>query len=365
MKDEAIFFESFTQQSKLKVDRTNRLIKGVKLVGLVSLDNKRRYSKQVLKDAIPRYEGKPVYTNHPLDPSTGQPNGKRSRTVEEKLGAVVNVRLTDDGLYGDVRYLSKHPMTERLLEAAEDFPEAFGMSHAVSLQGKYAKDGFYDVESIPVVRSVDLVCEPGTVKGLHESRSNMLTLKVFFESLIPKFHKTKHRLLKSVFEEDMMPADTPMDVAPVDATTDPDEALKQGFRAAALAVIDDDSMGAAEKLKKLKELLTTQEKLASGGASEPAPESDDSDSKDTESRLMTAVAICHEASISPSPVLIKSLVALETDEERRQLVAQQKAAFESTRPQSRGPGVKKPEPTPATGGAPKDAKDYASRFKGK
>jgi hypothetical protein len=354
-------FETFFQPKKLVVDREARLIKGVKILGLSSSNN-RRYTPKAIREAVELYRDKPVYTNHPLDPTTGKPDGKRSRTVEEKFGAIRNVEVREDGIYGDIRYLSTHPMTARVLEAAEEFPEAFGMSHAAQLKGKFGGDGVFEVDHIPAVRSVDIVCEPGTVTGLHESRSTMTTLKVFFESLIPKFHKSKQKILRAVFEEDMMPPDAPMD-APA-GESDPDEAMKAGFKAAIDAVWQqycDGTLDAAAAGKKVTEFLKTHAKLGDK-AEEPAEEPDADDKATESSRMWSAIALCNEAKISPTPVLMKALVAFESDDDRRAMVNQHKAAFESTSPRSSGPGGGKKTAT-AEPELPQNAAEFAKRIK--
>jgi hypothetical protein len=68
----------------------------------------------------------------------------------------------------------------------------------------------------------------------------------------------------------------PMDAAAAPAS-DPDEALRQGFRATVLAVVDDDGLSAAEKVQRIKELLTAHEKLAAGGRSDVEEDDDRKD----------------------------------------------------------------------------------------
>ena len=78
--------------------------------------------------------------------------------------------MEGEGLYGDLVYLKTHPMAERICEAAERMPDAFGMSHNAQGEGEENKDGVFVVSKIVEVRHVDLVADPATTKSLSEAR---------------------------------------------------------------------------------------------------------------------------------------------------------------------------------------------------
>ena len=155
-KDDFILNES----EKFAVDNNSGIISGVKLVGFNSKNN-RVYTKACLREALGLYEGKPVNLNH-------TPVGDEVR-VEDRLGKVTNVRMTDSGIYGDLHFLRTHPMSERILEAAEKMPELFGFSQRSIGTVKFNKNGPEEVSKIKNVLSVDLVSDPATTKSLMES----------------------------------------------------------------------------------------------------------------------------------------------------------------------------------------------------
>lgn len=177
--------ERFGAENSDRIDRKAGIIRGVKLVGLESVNpasiigikgpagrKPYRYSLKALEDAIPLYEGKPVNIDHPRTSrdSTGRRIIDRSgRTVTERFGQIRDVRLADDGLYGDLHYNREHELTPMILEAAERFPETLALSHDVDIVPEIIGDQMTVVE-IPVVRAVDLIGErPGTTFGLFES----------------------------------------------------------------------------------------------------------------------------------------------------------------------------------------------------
>lgn len=348
-----------------EVDHDNATIKRVKVLGFEST-NGRRYSRESVKAAAHLYENAAVYCNHPIDPATGKPKSNRSRTVEDRLGKLVNVRLENDGLYADLQLLKTHPMTERVLEAAERMPDAYGLSHAADVDYSIGQSGVMEISEITAVRSVDLVCEPGTVSGLFESKKggNMpTTVKSVFESL--KLHPKKKKIVAKLFEEGDMPADLPMDAMPEDmGNTDPDEALKQGFWAAIEAVWNSDS-DVGEKVKKIGELIKTHGKLTATDAAEApveeeddqeeeakveeecdpekdrANESTDQDLKRENARLkgkLETMSLCESAGVKLSETLIDALASLPADK-RKAAVMEQKALSKVGATRSSGPGI--------------------------
>jgi hypothetical protein len=142
----------------LRVDRERAVISGVKILGLESA-NGRSYSPRALAAARALYEGRPVNIDHVDGPR---------RSYRDRIGRLTAVTLGADGLYGDLHLNPKHPLAEQLLWDAEHAPENVGLSH--DARGRTAiRDGRVIVEAIESVRSVDLVAEPATTKGLFES----------------------------------------------------------------------------------------------------------------------------------------------------------------------------------------------------
>lgn len=148
----------------LCVDRKAGIIRGVKVLGLIS-ENGRRYTPAAVKAAADLYEGVRVNVDHPHK-DAGQP-----RSAYDRLGRLVNIRYVEgEGLYGDLEILMSHPMARRICEAAERMPDAFGLSHNAQGEGEEDKGGVFVVSRIAEVRHVDLVADPATTRSLNESK---------------------------------------------------------------------------------------------------------------------------------------------------------------------------------------------------
>lgn len=150
-----------SHDAKLRIDHEASILRGVKLLGLVS-SNGRRYSQAALSSAMPLYERAKVNVNH----APGGPLAPRN--YQERFGVINNVRLREGvGLFGDLHFNPKHPVADQLLWDAENAPENVGLSHNV-LAKTSKQHGETVVEIITQVNSVDLVADPATTKGLFE-----------------------------------------------------------------------------------------------------------------------------------------------------------------------------------------------------
>lgn len=152
-----------TESDNFSVDVNAGLIKNVKLVGFNSKNN-RVYSRKCLEDALKLYEGAPVNANHV--------DSDKEVSIYDRLGKIENVKMTDEGVFGDFKFLKSHPMAERVLEAADKMPELFGFSHRAQGTVKSNKSGPEEVSKISNVLSVDLVSDPATTRSLSEAVSN-------------------------------------------------------------------------------------------------------------------------------------------------------------------------------------------------
>jgi hypothetical protein len=142
-------------------DAKEGVIRGVKIVGLESRNN-RRYLPEAVRQAIHLYEGVKVNVNHPK----GHPGAPRD--YQDRLGCLRNVRFEETGLYGDLFFNPHHPVAEQLVWDALHAPENVGLSHNV--QARTAREGdMVVVEEIGHVHSVDLVADPATTTSLFES----------------------------------------------------------------------------------------------------------------------------------------------------------------------------------------------------
>lgn len=153
----------YVHSSGVKINASPGVLQGVKILGFRS-HNGNRYTSQALQAAKPLYEGIKVNVNHP-------PHGqeKSPRDYRDRLGKVINVRLTESGLYGDFQYNPKHPLAEQLAWDAKHSPENLGFSHNAEGRGRKVGDEFL-VEEILLVRSVDLVADPASTRGLFEAQ---------------------------------------------------------------------------------------------------------------------------------------------------------------------------------------------------
>lgn len=156
-------FREYTSSSELRIDRDKCLLRNVKVLGYES-KNGRRYTESAARAAIDLYRGAPVNVNHTIAANDG-----RERPIEDRFGWLENVRHERDGIYADLRYLKTDPRAEKVTEIAEANPALIGLSHHAYGNGKAGKDGQMIVEQITRVKSVDLVCDPATTRGLFES----------------------------------------------------------------------------------------------------------------------------------------------------------------------------------------------------
>jgi hypothetical protein len=230
--------------SASKVDRTAGVIRGVKLIGFESRNN-RIYPPKVLKEAVHLYEGAKVNIDHP-DRGPGQ-----ERKYSDRFGAIKNVRFVEgQGLYGDFHFNPHHPMTEQVLWDAENNPEALGFSHNATLRLGKPQGGKEVIESIVQIRSMDLVADPATTTSLFESQMD----------------------------------ESPAVVAPTE-TVDPKSAMKGAFRQMIMAAVDDESLDMKATIKKISEIMKSQEKLMGGGSSAPATDDDAEEAYDKDKKM--------------------------------------------------------------------------------
>jgi len=173
--------EAVASSTGMEVDRDAGIIHGVKILGLVS-DNNRKYMPEAVRKAKSLYEGIKVNIDHPAESGD-------VRSAEDRFGKLINVKYVEgEGLYGDLMFLKSHPMAERICEAAErnDMNDTFGLSHNAQGDGQEDDQGCFVVSSIVEVRHVDLVADPATTKSLREARTRMKEATDFENSQIKR-----------------------------------------------------------------------------------------------------------------------------------------------------------------------------------
>jgi hypothetical protein len=155
----------FSEVTEEQIDREQGLIRNVKLLGLRSKNRRNYDTPGVRKEAGKVLEGARIYIDHP-------PTATTPRSYRDKI-AVVEGAVTyrpGAGHFGTIRYNPKHPLAEQFLWDVKNAPRSFGMSINASVKmGKTDSSGDTAVESIDLVRSIDIVTNPATAEGLFES----------------------------------------------------------------------------------------------------------------------------------------------------------------------------------------------------
>lgn len=318
--------------SPLKVDREAGVIRGVKIIGNKSV-NKREYPQPVLRKAIAFYEGRSVNISHPSREHVAD-----DRPFESLFGRIENVREDESGLRGDLPYIKAHPLAEMVCEAAERFPNNFGLSQNAHVNWLVKEDGHRVCESVNKVRSVDLVCRPATTNGIFESEDATMS----------------------------MPSQPAGGNGP-DANPDvsaPD--IKTLFMNGAEQIFDEEDTDPGEKAKRISALAKTLLKVQDDVDAAVNGEEDDDDPndggesvkiKEENEQLKAQLAAiqrrdkARQALIAggiekPSDVQIESVSVLESEEKQAALIATWKPA-EKKPDASSGGGAAKPKSLPA------------------
>lgn len=160
--------ESATFQSEaVRLDRPNAVLHDVKFIGWISA-KKRRYKRKAVESAALFYDGAKVNLDHAI---TDGANDLAPAHVkpQDRFGRLRNIRVTDEGGFADLHYNPEHAWAKTFEWFAENDPGMIGLSHDAVLEGPMSLDGSHDIERIAKVYSVDIVADPGTTRGLHES----------------------------------------------------------------------------------------------------------------------------------------------------------------------------------------------------
>lgn len=364
--------------SPLKIDRDAGVIYGVKVLGRYSrgshsvreAENGTEYTPECMRAALPLYEGAKVFTDHPADRS--KPGVERG--TREAFGVLRNARVEsdDDGVRADLHYLRKNQLAEDVLDDVERGLGIYGLSHnAASDRERIDRaNRRLVIESIAVVRSVDLVTRPATNRNLWESQeptAMTITIRSLLESQAARFLKSPARSgwLRALLEDDALSDAMTGEMDAPAAESDPDAAMWGGFWAAISAIGEKykaGEMDAAAAAKAVAKYFKTHEKLSQADEPEDVTESDDEpDKKDDKGKTDTMESLaaenarlkreaacrtlCESESFTPKPTQLKALVLLESDAERKELIGSFKVAAPAPKPGARSvaPGGTKPK----------------------
>lgn len=274
------FRETHYLEAKPQVDQEGGLIRGVKVLGIESR-NQRRYPNDVMKAAAHKYEGVKVYIDHPKRSELGE-----DRSFRDWAGNLRSPRVESDGIYADVRLRRKSESYEEIIEAATDFWKDFGFSHVADCDS-YEDHGVDVVESINEVLSADIVTEPATTNGLYESMGADKTKESGSKRVAKKFREIvaglpdgsgERRILREM-EEDLMAPEAVVEMAPEASA---DEQMKAAFRSAIVAAFDDSSLDTKATIARIGEVIRSYEKLTGDGKKDDAPDEDGGDDSPAE-----------------------------------------------------------------------------------
>lgn len=407
----------FSGEAASRVDRANRVIRGVKILGLqsrnsarvlgVNSDQKYSYAPEAIAEAQPLYEGIGVYVDHPkvqYDRSGARQVASEPRKTADRFGRIVNVRSEPSGLFGDLEYIASHPLAEFVCETAERMPEQLAMSQNAFGGPTVKPDGRVVIERISSVESVDVIGEkPGTTSSLFESQATLpeettvkLTVKKILESHGPASVGAAN--LASVLEMDDMAT---MGELPVDVPEEMDAEgqMRAAFRSMVMSVLDDESLDAAAQVAKVKEILAARDKLLAPEvpAEDPAPATEaeedtemtpeekaaaekDAATKESLIRLKRenaelkaekaarALIESHNVDlksrklplIEATAVRVKAVASLTSEADRKELVR----TWESVAPTTERPRSAPPSVLNRDKASTPDGKGFASRIKG-
>ena len=246
-----------SQKGFERVDRESGVIHGVKVLGPKSR-NGRIYDDEAIRRAMPMYENAVVNLNHQRFKPGEAP---ADRPIQDRWGVLKNVRYFEGSLFADLHYIKSHPMTEQLIEAAERFPDTFGLSHDAAGDERVV-DGERRVVEVYDVRSVDVVADPATNDGLFESHQRgkaMKSIRQFVEGYNPK--SKQDMAVKECIAEGM---DEYPDVGAMPMEEgqmqEEDGGVKAAFKAVMMRILDDETLDTAGKLSKLKSIMMAADK---------------------------------------------------------------------------------------------------------
>jgi hypothetical protein len=118
-----------------------------------------------MRAALHKYEGSVVNLDH-------KPNEHRS--VMDRFGQIVNVRLEENGIWGDLVFNPAHPYAPAFKYFVDYQPDALGISHAAICKTKMERDGTELVQEIYDLESCDIVARAATNKNIFESYNQIL-----------------------------------------------------------------------------------------------------------------------------------------------------------------------------------------------
>lgn len=235
-----------TDPAALRVDRAARVLRGVRVLGATSINN-RQYTKAAVDAAAPMYNNQSVFYDHPTE-------ANQVRSVADKAGWLEDVHPDQHGgLTGNFHYLQNDTRIGKIIEAAERSPEQFGLSHNVEADCRREGDRVV-VEAITAVRSVDIVTNPASTKSLFEHQEQ---IQMQEQLLTPPS--------ADALQAEPIAAEVVPETSPEEAAVD---TVAAAFKKAIIAVLDNADLDLAAQKKQIAGLLDQKEKAVDAVAGE-------------------------------------------------------------------------------------------------
>jgi hypothetical protein len=173
--------DAFEAIAEDRIDREKGIIRGVKLLGVRS-KNRRDYETPGVRESAKKLlSGASIYIDHP-------PTATTPRSYRDKFGVVGTAieYKPGHGHFGDIHFNPKNQVAEQFIWDVLFAPKSFGMSINSAVKyadnGRRNKAGDQVVESIEMLRSLDVVTRPGTTDGIFEhEEEEIMDLKTLRE----------------------------------------------------------------------------------------------------------------------------------------------------------------------------------------
>jgi hypothetical protein len=322
-----------------RIERTGDSVtlKGVKLCGERSRNsppNNNEYPSSARESLVRLLEGQRVRVNH------ARPGpGGAERTYQDGMGYLHQCVNGADGAYGDWTFPARHPLAEQVVWDAQHAPHGVGFS--IDGDGRKRREGGrVIVESVDHLYSIDLVDTPATVGGFWESERRTMQLSTVGRILeLLKYRRPGYaRALREQVEAGVMTPEMPMEEPAEPMEPEPEEAAdhEQAILDAAVAVLKDAALTAAEKIKKIKVLLKMTGNGMGGEEEEMEGETMEQRRVRRGNLLEHLLDRCAESGLVPSKTLRRATTSCRNTTEVDELIREQQT-HTAQRPRSAGP----------------------------
>jgi hypothetical protein len=158
--------EQWTLDDAVEHDAEAGVLKGVKILGLHSRNNRSYDTDGVRSRGAALMEGARVYVDHADTP-------RASRSYRDSFGVFEGVSfVAGKGFYGTLRYNREHGLARQFEWDVKNAPRSLGFSINANVRlGGTDGAGRRVVEGIEEIRSVDLVSRPATTSGVFEEET--------------------------------------------------------------------------------------------------------------------------------------------------------------------------------------------------